>query len=126
MIKTITMNKLNVFLAAIAFSLCFSSCETSKAPIEHLESLVEEVEDRYDEFTNKDWEKIASEYEKIEEEMSKYEFTDDELKEIGKLKGRIYAKMTKNALKDFSKQMEEISKQIEGGVEGFFEELNGD
>ena len=119
-------NKFNVFLAAIAFSLCISSCETSKTPIEHLSSLVEQVEDRYDEFTEEDWEKIASEYEKIEEEMSKYEFTDDELKEIGKLKGRIYAKMTKNALKDFSKQIEDWGKQIEGGVEGFFEELNED
>ena len=103
------MNKFNVFLAAIAFSLCTSSCETSKTPI-----------------AEEDWEKIASEYEKIEEEMSKYEFTDDELKEIGKLKGRIYAKMTKNALKDFSKQIEDWGKQIEGGVEGFFEELNED
>ena len=113
------MNKFNVFLAAIAFSLCFSSCETSKTPIEHLSSLVEQVEDRYDEFTDEDWERIASEYEKIEEEMSKYEFTDDELKEIGKLKGRIY-------LKDFSKQIEDWGKQIEGGLEGFFEELNED
>ena len=120
------MNKFNVFLAAIAFSLCFSSCETSKTPIEHLESLVEEVEDRHDEFTEEDWEKIASENEKIEEEMSKYEFSDDELKEIGKLKGRIYDKMTENALKDFSKQLEDWGKQIEGGLEGFFEELNED
>lgn len=51
------MNKLNVFLAAIAFSLGFSSCETSKTPIEHLSSLVEQVEDKYDEFTEDDWEK---------------------------------------------------------------------
>ena len=120
------MNKLNVFLAAIAFSLGFSSCETSKTPIEHLSSLVEQVEDKYDEFTEDDWEKILSEYEQIEEDLSKYEYTDDELKEIGKLKGRIYAKMTKNALKDFSKQIEDLGKQIEGGVEGFFEELNED
>ena len=120
------MNKLNVFLTAIAFSLGFSSCETSKTPIDHLSSLVEQVEDKYDEFTEDDWEKILSEYEKIEEDLSKYEYTDDELKEIGKLKGRIYAKMTKNALKDFSKQIEDLGKQIEGGVEGFFEELNED
>lgn len=120
------MNKLNVFLAAIAFSLGFSSCETSKTPIERLSSLVEQVEDKYDEFTEDDWEKILSEYEKIEEDLLKYEYTNDELKEIGKLKGRIYAKMTKNVLKDFSKQIEGLGKQIEGGVEGFFEELNED
>lgn len=120
------MKKLNVLLAAIAFSLGFSSCETSKTPIGELSSLVERVEDKYDEFTEDDWDKIASEYERIEEKMSKYEFTDEELKEIGKLKGRIYAKMTKNAVKDFSKQLEYLGKQIEGGVEGFFEELKED
>lgn len=68
------MNKFNVFLAAVAFSLGFSSCETSKTPVEHLSSLVEEVEDKYDEFTDEDWENIASEYEKIEEELSKYDY----------------------------------------------------
>ena len=113
------MNKLNVFLAAIAFSLGFSSCETSKTPISELSSLVEKVEDRYDEFTDEDWEKI-------EEELSKYDYSEEDLKEIGKLKGRIFAKMTKNAVKDFSKQIEDLGKQIEGGVEGFFEELKED
>lgn len=120
------MNKLNVFLAAIAFSLGFSSCETSKTPISELSSLVEKVEDRYDEFTDEDWEKIVSEYEKIEEELSKYDYSEEDLKEIGKLKGRIFAKMTKNAVKDFSKQIEDLGKQIKGGVEGFFEELKED
>ena len=93
------MKKFNVLLAAIAFSLGFSSCENSKTPIGELSSLVERVEDKYDEFTED---------------------------EIGKLKGRIYAKMTKNAVKDFSKQLEDLGKQIEGGVEGFFEELKED
>lgn len=120
------MNKFNIFLAAIVFSLVFSSCETSKTPVEHLSSLVEEVEDKYDEFTDEDWENIASEYEKIEEELSKYDYTDEELKEIGKMKGKVLAKMAKSAVKDFSKQIEDWSKQIEGGLEGFFEELNED
>lgn len=120
------MNKFNVFLAAVAFSLGFSSCETSKTPVEHLSSLVEKVEDRYDEFTEKDWENIASEYEKIEEELSKYDYTEEELKEIGKMKGKVLAKMAKSAAKDFSKQIEDWSKQIEGGLEGFFEELKED
>ena len=87
---------------------------------------MEEVEDKYDEFTDEDWENIASEYEKIEEELSKYDYTDEELKEIGKMKGKVLAKMAKSAVKDFSKQIEDWSKQIEGGLEGFFEELNED
>ena len=35
----------------------------------------------------------------IEEELSKYEYTDEELKEIGRIKGQILAKMTKSAVK---------------------------
>ena len=87
---------------------------------------MEKVEDRYDEFTDEDWEKIVSEYEKIEEELSKYDYSEEDLKEIGKLKGRIFAKMTKNAVKDFSKQIEDLGKQIEGGIEGLFEDLKED
>lgn len=120
------MNKFTLLAFAIIFSIWFSSCETSKTPVEHLSSLVEQVEDKYDEFTEDDWDDIVSEYEKIEKDLSKYEYTDEELKEIGKLKGRIFAKMTKNAVKDFSKQIEKWGKQIEGGVEGFLEELNED
>lgn len=32
--------------------------------------------------------------------------------------------MTKSAVKDLKKQMEDLSKQLEGGLEGFFEEFN--
>ena len=35
----------------------------------------------------------------IEEELSKYEYTDEELKEIGRIKGQILAKMAKSAVK---------------------------
>ena len=47
-----------------------------------------------------------------------------ELKEIGRIKGQILAKMTKSAVKDLKKQMEDLSKQLEGGLEGFMEEIN--
>lgn len=120
------MNKFNVFLTAVAFSLVFSSCETSKTPIRELSSLVERVEDKYDEFTDEDWEEIVSEYKKIEKELSEYEFTDKELKEIGKLKAKIYGRMTENAVKDFSKQIEDWGEQLEGGIEELFDELKED
>ena len=52
------------------------------------------------------------------------EYTDEELKEIGRIKGQILAKMAKSAVKDLKKQMEDLSKQLEGGLEGFMEEIN--
>lgn len=35
------------------------------------------------------------------------------------MKGKVLAKMAKSAVKDFSKQIDDWSKQIEGGLEGF-------
>lgn len=57
-------------------------------------------------------------------QSSKYEYTDEELKEIGKLRGQILAKMTKRAIKDFTKQVYDLSKQLEGGLERFLGEIN--
>lgn len=54
------MNKFTLLAFAIIFSIWFSSCETSKTPVEHLSSLVEQVEDKYDEFTEDDWDDIVS------------------------------------------------------------------
>lgn len=49
-----------------------------------------------------------------------------ELREIGRLKGKIIAKMAKSTVNDLKKQMEDLSKQLEGGLEGFMEEINNE
>ena len=52
--------------------------------------------------------------------------SDEELREIGRLKGKIIAKMAKSTVNDLKKQMEDLSKQLEGGLEGFMEEINNE
>lgn len=58
--------------------------------------------------------------------LGKYEYSDEELREIGRLKGKIIAKMAKSTVNDLKKQMEDLSKQLEGGLEGFMEEINNE
>lgn len=118
------MNIFKLFLFLFIFPLVFISCESSRTPVNELSSLLEKIENNGESFSEEDWNNITNEFTEIEEELSKYEYTDEELKEIGRIKGQILAKMTKSAVKDLKKQMEDLSKQLEGGLEGFIEELN--
>ena len=65
-------------------------------------------------------------YSAIEEELAKYEYTDEELKEIGRLKGKCMGYLTKQSLKNLEKQIKDLTKELEGGIEGFLEVLSND
>jgi hypothetical protein len=60
------------------------------------------------------------------EELSKYEYSDEQLKKIGNLKGKCMGYMTKQTLDDFEKQLNDLPKQIEGAIEGFMDVLSND
>ena len=114
--------QLFAFLLTILFS-----CSNSTTPINDLENLVDKIDDPNFSLTEDNVEDIVAEYAEIEDELAQYEYTDEELREIGRLQGKYVAKMAKIGLKNFKKYMEVFSKQLEGGLEGFMEELeNGD
>lgn len=120
------MNILKSYLLFFIVPLLLISCETSQTPVNDLYALLEKVDNNRDAYTEEDWNHITQEFTAIEKELSKYEYTDEELKEIGKIKGQIVAKMAKNAVKDLKKQMKDLSKQLEGGVEGFLQEMDNE
>ena len=105
------MNIFKLFLFLLISPLVFTSCETSQTPVDELSSLLEKIDNNSENYSEEDWNNITNEFTEIEEELSKYEYTDEELKEIGRIK-------------DLKKQMEDLSKQLEGGLEGFMEEIN--
>ena len=115
-------------LTAFVFTLFFSltSCDSSQSAINDLEMLLHEIETNYQSYTEEDWENMSLSYSAIEEELAKYEYTDEELKEIGRLKGRCMGYLTKQSLKDLEKQIKDLTKELEGGIEGFWEVLSND
>lgn len=100
------MNIFKLFLFLLISPLVFTSCETSQTPVDELSSLLEKIDNNSENYSEEDWNNITNEFTEIEEELSKYEYTDEELKEIGRIKGQILAKMAKSAVKDLKKQME--------------------
>ena len=107
---------------AVVFS--FASCDSSQSAINDLETLLHEIETNHQSYTEEDWENISMSYSAIEEELAKHEYTDEELKEIGRLKGKCMGYLTKQSLKDLEKQIKDLTKELEGGIEGFLEALS--
>lgn len=117
-----------LFTICLTFMILFgiTSCDSSQSAIRDLEILLNEIEENHQSYTEEDWENMSLSYSTIEEELAKYEYTDEELKEIGRLKGKCIGYLTKQSLKDLEKQIEDLTKELEGGIEGFLEVLSND
>lgn len=120
------MKHVNIFLIAIICSLLAISCNNAKTSIDELSLLIEDIEENSDNYTDEDWEYVIEEYSLIEQEMENYEYTDEELREIGRLKGIFAMKIAKQVLKDYTEDIKDIQLQFEGGLDGIKEELNKD
>ena len=59
--------------------------------------LTEDVKANYNDYTEEDWKSFTQEYELITQELEEYrdQYSDEEKKEIGRLKGECYVYITK-------------------------------
>ena len=120
------MKKLLLICLAFILLMGITSCDSSQSAIKDLEVLLNEIEENYQSYTDEDWEAMSLSYSAIEEELANYEYTDEELKEIGRLKGKCMGYLTKQSLKNLEKQIKDLTKELEGGIEGFLEVLSND
>lgn len=113
------MKKLIFIYLGIVTLFSFISCDSRKSAIDDLKSLVNNVEVNYDSFTQEDWDNISLSYSAIEEELQKHEYTDEELDEIGRLKGKYLGLQTKHTIENIEKRATDFGKQLDGVIEGF-------
>ena len=100
-------------------------CNSKRTPINRLENLTEDIQNKAQDFTEDDWKATAEELELIENEIEQYksEYTDEELKEIGRLKGKCLALYTKYSFRTLKYDFEDIIKEAEGLLDGYKQEL---
>lgn len=103
------------FLFVIEILLCLTSCSTD--PISRLRSLCETIEESGSNFNDKDWESVMIEYDNIMKDIAEENFTQEELKEIGRLEARFFVKAG-------SKLGGTYARSIKSELEGISEELN--
>ena len=113
------MKKIITICLGLILMLGMNSCETPRSAVRELESFLYELENNYLSYTEEDWEIAADTYFAIEEKLDLYDYTDEELKEIGRLKGRCIGMMAKRVTIDYKKKFDDATKEIEGAIEGF-------
>ena len=117
------MKTLKFCIYLLVCILVFASCENKQTPVKKLEKLDRTLVQQSESFTEQDWENALMEYEQIEQELSMYNYTDEELRQIGKMKGRLLAKISKEYLNKTMDEVDSYLKMFEGALEGFMEEL---
>ncbi len=111
-----------VFALSVFFvTLSFTACVNSQTPIKELEKIAKEVEENYNSYTQEDIDEVLVRLDAVEKEFDKYEYTDEELREIGRLNGRMSAYLTKAALNNLGSSMDDLFQELGGGIEGFME-----
>jgi outer membrane protein assembly factor BamD (BamD/ComL family) len=114
------MKKIFGILVAIIMASFMVACATpEEKSLRSLQELYEEMELNHENYTTEDWEKAQVEFEVITAQMKLHDYTDEQLREIGKLKGKCSAYLTKGLLKRAEKGFIELG----GILEGYLEEL---
>ena len=107
------------FFIMLVMSIAFTSCDKKQSAINDLENFSEELKEYSSDYSSQDWEEANEQYRLLVEQIDQYEYTDEELKEIGKIKARCLKQMTKGAMKQFQDGIHSITKQMEGAIEEF-------
>ena len=113
-----TINFLCIALLAITITSCAGM--QAKHQMSRLESLVEKVEQKGENYTSADWDKAIAQYDEITAKMAQCEYTNEQLQEIGALKARFYAARVKNA----GNRFKDVIQQVKGAYEQVVEEMD--
>ena len=97
-------------------------------PIGNLADLTEEVQANGSNYSAEDWKAVSNELDAIENEIEQYrdEYTDEELKEIGRLKGILLAQYTKFSIKSIKGGAKNAITEAEGLIDGFLNSFSSE
>lgn len=118
------MKKITSFLLVAVIALAMMSCAKWQAQhqLNALESLVEKVEQKGADFTTTEWSRTSEKYDAICTKMSQYEYTNEQLQEIGKLKARYYIACAKGVMG--GGVLNGIFQQAAGAIDGVMNEVS--
>ena len=117
-------------LTVIAFCILTSCQSREEKAINKLNHLSEQIEADGKNFDAKDWEDAIEDFEKIHEDMQDCKFTSEQLQEVGRTEGRLYAIIAKESAKvlgnGFSNAIQQFSSFAKGFKEGAEENFDED
>lgn len=116
--------RINLTALFILISLLFSSCQSQEeSVITRMEKLSVRIDKEGKNFTTEDWEDALDDLTEIHEDIQDCEFTTEQLKELGKVEGRLSAIIAKEASKAVGHSLSDIIKNFGSFASGFKEGL---
>lgn len=113
------MKKLFVFLLMMGLASFMMSCTTpEEKSLRSLQELYQDLELNHENYTLEDWDKAQAEYELLSTQIKGYQYTDEQLVEIGRLQGKCAAYLTKGYFKRLERGIIQAAGAIKGYMEG--------
>ena len=112
------------FLFALIFCLVslFSACQSKeKRNIDRLDRLATEVERNGEHYNQEQWEDAMERYEEIHEDMDKCRFSNEQLRELGRIDGRLMVIFTKEYCKMLGESMGDMVEGVSSFTQGLAE-----
>lgn len=106
--------------------IALSSCNNVQSRLDRAEKEIEHAEQNKEDMTEKDWSALEKKMGELEIDLvqNREEYTDEQVKEIGKLQGRYFAVTVKKGINDFQESVKDLGNQMEGFIEGFKSDTN--
>lgn len=114
------MKKILILLVGI---LSLASCDPAEQAFKDFEKFIENLEQNAATFTKEDWDKASLKYETIEKNISMQKYTYEQLREIGRLKGRYTVQRTKYSIQKSKQNVNEFFMEAEGFMQSIKEGL---
>jgi chromosome segregation ATPase len=104
----------------LGFLIALSSCNNVQSRLDKAEAEIEYAEQNKEEMTAKDWSTLEKKIQELESdlEQNRDKYTDEQVKEIGKLQGRYFALAVNNGIINFQEALKDLGNQAEGFIEG--------
>jgi len=108
------------FVVVLLLGLAVCSCQKQETRLIHdMDKLADQIEYRSDSFTEEDWDDVLDRYEDLHERALKLDFSQEQLKELGRAEGRLSSLLVKKGAKALGGSIRSILK----GEKSFFEGL---
>ena len=116
--------KTRIFTFLFLCSLILVACATrEERQIKSLQRFTVELKTNSDRYTDEQWQQSISEFERITESLKTGRYTDEERREIGKLKGQCLAVYAQYALGAYERELKGATEELQGAFEGFMETI---
>ena len=103
----------------IALALTIVSCQSGKqAALNDLRDLTVEIQQNAHTYNFKEWLAEERRYEKIDSRLRKYDYTEEESREIGELKGECLGWFAKGVIGKATNKIQDAANQIQGIIDG--------